>query len=604
MADFINRRDLDFMLYEVFDAQALTSSQRYGAYDRDTFDATISTAYRIAADLFAPHAAKLDQHEPELHDRQITLIPEVKRATDAFIEAGLLAMSFDESVGGMQMPYTINQAVMAMFYAANTASAAYPLLTMAAANLLAAHASPEQQARFLSPMLEGRFFGTMCLSETHAGSSLGDLRTTATPQDDGTYRIKGDKMWISAGDHNLSENIVHLVLARLPNAPAGSRGISLFIVPKYLVHDDGSCAERNDVWVTGVNHKMGYRGTVNTVLTLGEQDQCVGYMVGQPHQGLRYMFHMMNEARIGVGLSASMLGYAGYLFSLEYARERPQGRPVTERDPNSPQIHIIEHTDVKRMLLAQKAYVEGGLSLGLYCALLVDQELIAKDSGDQEAQERANTLLALLTPIAKAWPSEYGLEANKLAIQVLGGYGYSREYPVERLYRDNRLNAIHEGTNGIQALDLLGRKVTMHQGRALQVLATELQATITQASTQPTLKPFAQALERAMTDVASATQALLPLAASGQLDTYLANANLYLELLGHAVVGWMWLKQAIVAQHKLDHPTLPTDDPHFYRGKLMACQYFCNHELPKTRRLAKLLSALDDTTTTMRDEWF
>lgn len=602
MADFINRRDLDFLLYEVFHIHDLCQAPRYAAHDKTTFDALLDTAHRIATDLYAPHAAKLDQHEPQLVDGQVTLIPEVKRATDAFIEAGLLAASFDEDLGGLQLPYSISQAVMAMFYAANTASAAYPLLTMAAANLLAAYANDEQRERYLEPMIQGRFFGTMCLSEPQAGSSLADLRTQATPQPDGTFHIKGDKMWISAGEHDLSENIIHLVLARLPNAPAGTKGISLFIVPKFLVNPDGSLGQRNDAWVTGLNHKMGYKGTVNTVLTLGDQDQCVGYLVGQPHQGLKYMFHMMNEARIGVGLSASMLGYAGYLFSLQYAKERPQGRPITERDPNTAPIPIIQHNDVKRMLLTQKAYVEGGLALGLYCAQLVDQELIATQAQDAEALAHAQTMLAMLTPIAKAWPSEHCLEANKLAIQVLGGYGYSREYPVERLYRDNRLNAIHEGTNGIQALDLLGRKVTMHQGQALQVLASEITQTLQQAASHERLADCCASLQDALNQAAKATATLLPLAAQGQLETYLANANLYLELIGHTVVGWLWLKQAIVADTALDN-TDDTAAQNFYQGKLQACRFFCRHELPKTKRYSKLLCALDDTTSATHQDW-
>ncbi len=596
MADFINRRDLDFLLYEVFDTEALLDTERFGIHDRATFDQTLDTAYKIARDLFEPHAAKLDQNDPELVDGRVELIPEVKRATDAFCEAGLVATSFDMEDGGLQMPYTITQAVMAMFYGANTATAGYPLLTVAAGNLLAAHASPEQKERYLTPMLDGRFFGTMCLSEPHAGSSLSDIRTVAEPQEDGTYLLRGDKMWISAGEHDLSDNIVHLVLAKIPGGPAGVKGISLFIVPKFHVDEDGSPGERNDIRATGLNHKMGYRGTVNCVIALGDEGACVGHLIGEPHQGLRYMFHMMNEARIGVGLGASMLGYAGFLFSKEYAGMRPQGRHPWDKDPANAQVPIIEHADVRRMLLTQKAYVEGGLALGIYCARLLDDEFVAKQSGDADAAQRASLLLDILTPIAKAWPSEYCLEANKLAIQVLGGYGYSREYPVERLYRDNRLNAIHEGTNGIQALDLLGRKVTMKQGAALHALVAEVRATLAQASELPALAEDAQLLGAAAAKAGEATANLTAAAMRGEIPAYLANASYYLEMLGHVVIGWIWMRQAIVAAGVVDQPALGDDERAFYEGKLSACRYFCRYELPKVGWKADLLSQLDTTT--------
>ena len=604
MADFINRRDLDFMLYDLFEIEKLCQSERYSAHDRGTFEALIETSHRIATDLFAPHAAKLDQHDPQLVDGRVELIPEVKRAVDAFVQAGFISMSFDEEAGGMQLPYSIAQAVMAIFYGANTATAAYPLLTMAAANLLAAHADPQQKRTFLEPMLSGRFFGTMCLSEPGAGSSLSDIRTVAQPAADGSYRLAGNKMWISAGEHELSQNIVHLVLARLPDAPAGVKGISLFVVPKFLVDERGEPAKRNDVHVTGLNHKMGYRGTVNCVLTLGDAGECVGYLLGEAHRGLTYMFHMMNEARIGVGLGASMLGYAGYQFSLEYARERTQGRHAWNKDAAQPPVAIIGHADVRRMLLQQKCYVEGGLSLGIYCARLLDEELIAQQAQDEAARERAHLLLELLTPIAKAWPSEYCLEANKLAIQVLGGYGYSREYPVERLYRDNRLNAIHEGTNGIQALDLLGRKVPMKRGAAFKLLIKEISATLEQAAGHEALSGAAAALTQAVERAVKTTGALGAAALAGEVPKYLANASLYLDMLGHTVIGWLWLKQALKATQLLEQPELGQEQRDFYSGKLHACQFFMRHELPRTAWRAELLQQLDDTTLTMDEQWF
>ena len=429
----------------------------------DDFDALIEAAIQLAAEVFAPCAAELDANEPHFDGDRVILPDVLREALTAYIEGGYLAAPFPEADGGLGLPYVVAQAIGAAFYAANPGASAYPLLTAAAANLLRTFGSAEQKARYLAPMLEGRFFGTMVLSEPEAGSSLADLRTRAQPQSDGTYHIVGDKMWISAGEHDLSENIVHLVLARIVGAPAGVKGISLFVVPKRRVQDDGTLGDLNGITLTGLNHKMGYRGTINTALSFGATEPAVGTLVGEPHRGLQYMFHMMNEARTGVGLGATMTGYAGYRVSLGYARDRLQGRHPDQRDPSQPPVPIVEHADVRRMLLMQKVYVEGGLALGMYCARLIDELATAENP---EERERLDDLLQILTPIAKAWPSEHGPRANDLAIQVLGGAGYTRDWPVERYYRDNRLNPIHEGTNGIQGLDLLGRKVTMHQGRA------------------------------------------------------------------------------------------------------------------------------------------
>src|SRR5918997_6668727 len=388
----LSRRDLDFLLDEWLDVESLTKRPRFAEHSRETFDAVLELAEQIATEHFAPHNRKADENEPRFVDGRVEMIPEVGRALKVFTDAGLMAGSFDEEYGGMQLPHTVGQAVFAWFKAANVGTSAYPFLTMANARLLLAHGSAEQIDTYARPELEGRWFGTMALSEPQAGSSLADITTKAEPQDDGSYRLTGNKMWISGGDHELTENIVPLVLAKIPGGPPGVKGISLFVVPKFLVDDDGSLGERNDVVLAGLNHKMRYRGTTNTLLNFGEgvhrpggRPGAVGYLVGEPHQGLAQMFHMMNEARIGVGAGATALGYTGYLKSVEYARQRPQGRPVTAKDPTTPQIPIIEHADVKRMLLAQKAYVEGGMALLLYCAKLVDVAHSAETDDERDA---------------------------------------------------------------------------------------------------------------------------------------------------------------------------------------------------------------------------
>ncbi|MCF6757050.1 acyl-CoA dehydrogenase [Pseudomonas balearica] len=595
----ICQRNLAFELYEVLDAEALTRRERFAEHSRETFDAALGTARTIAEKYFAPHNRKSDEHEPVYQNGEAVLIPEVKPAVDAFIEAGFhnAGRSFED--GGMQLPNLLSRACFAHFQSANIATSSYPMLTMGAAHLIEAFGSDEQKRLFLQPMIDGRFFGTMALTEPHAGSSLSDIRTRAEPAGDGSYRLKGNKIFISGGDHPLSENIVHMVLAKLPDAPPGVKGISLFIVPKFLVNDDGSLGKRNDVLLAGLFHKMGWRGTTSTALNFGDNGECVGYLVGEPHKGLAYMFQMMNEARIGVGMGAIMLGYAGYLYSLNYARERPQGRLPDGKDPASAQVAIIEHTDVKRMLLLQKAYVEGAFDLGLYSARLVDDEMTAES---EQERRNAGELLDLLTPIVKSWPSEFCLKANELAIQILGGHGYTREYPVEQYYRDNRLNPIHEGTHGIQSLDLLGRKLMQNKGAGLRQLLGLIQACCARAAEYDSLSALRQPLEQHLAGLTRVTQALLGDLMAGKVNQTLANSALYLKVFGHAVVGWRWLEQAIRAEQGLagGQPA----DADFYRGKLQAARLFLTWEVPACASELALLEARDDTCLAMQDAWF
>ena len=604
----LSRRDLEFMLYDWLDAEGLAKRPRFADHSRETYNAALDTAQQMATELFAPHNKLSDQQEPQFDGERVTVIPEVKRALDAFSAAGLMAAGQDYALGGMQLPLTVEKAITAWFTAANMATSSYAFLTIGNANTLMKCASTEQVEHFVRPMLEGRWFGTMCLSEPQAGSSLSDITTRAEPEPGATraghYRLSGNKMWISAGEHELAENIVHLVLAKVPGPDGklvpGVKGISLFIVPKFL--DNG---ERNDIALAGLNHKMGNRGTTNCLLNFGEgryhpggRPGAVGYLVGREGQGLLNMFHMMNEARIGVGLAAAVLGYTGYLHALEYARERPQGRHPAAKDPSSPQLPIIAHTDVRRMLLAQKAYVEGALGLCLYSARLVDDEHTGETP---EIRQRAGRLLEFLTPITKSWPSQWCLEANSLAIQVHGGYGYTREYNVEQFYRDNRLNQIHEGTHGIHGLDLLGRKASIHEGVLLSTMTEAIRATVGaaraagQAGGVCQLIEHANALDGAWRRVEEVTQALY---AAPDLNRTLANATVYLEAVGHVVLAWIWLRQAMAAV-----ASLPEDDS-FRRGKLQACRYFYQWELPKVQPQLDLLASLDTTALDMQDAWF
>lgn len=596
----LNERDLTFQLYEVLDTESLLSRPRYEEHSREIFDSTLETARKIAQKYFANHNQKGDANEPVFDGRQVTLIPETRQAWGAFAEAGFLAAHHNFDQGGMQLPEVVLRAAMAYFNAANIATTGYPFLSIGAANLINSFASDELKARFLPPMLTGQFSGTMALTEPDQGSALADIRTMAVPSEDGSYRISGQKMYISGGDHELTDNIVHMVLAKIKGAPAGVKGISLFIVPKFLVQEDGSVGARNDVALAGLLHKMGYRNTTSTVLKFGEQGGATGYLVGEPHQGLKYMFQMMNEARIGVALGAAALGYQGFLYARDYARMRPQGRLPSNKDPLAPQVPIMEHADVRRMLLAQKSYSEGALALCLYASSLFEDQHTADSAAERD---RARELLDLLIPVVKSWPSRYCLQANELAIQVLGGAGYTREYPVEQYYRDNRLNPIHEGSEGIHGIDLLGRKLPMNNQAGFRIFVEEVMVTVEGAAAHSELAALGDKLAGALHILESVNQVLLSEIQKAP-ERGLANATVYLDMFGRIVAAWVWLRQAVAANHALETSVPSGSDSDFYRGKLQAARYYIEWELPQIITQAELLKNLNACCFDMQDAWF
>ena len=606
------RQTLDFLLYDWLDAPTLTQRPRFAEHSRETFDAVMETCERIAREKYAPFNRLVDTEEPRTVTEpdgslRVVLPQATHDARAAYAESGMLAAAQDYEHGGMQLPYVIEAAANAFFGKASI-SIGSNLLTVGNANLLMVHGTELQKQVFAANEFNGRWAGTMCLSEPQAGSSLSDITTRATLEDQDDplgprYRLRGNKMWISSGEHELTENIVHLVLAKIPGPDGklipGVKGISLFIVPKKLVDTEGNLTGvRNDVALAGLNHKLGWRGTTNTLLNFGEgqfkvdgEAGAVGYLVGQPHQGLRCMFHMMNEARIAIGMAAAMLGLAGYEASLDYAKTRTQGRPVgaAGRDASQPPVRLIEHADIKRMLLAQKAYCEGALALLLYCARLVDEQ----HTGDPAQADEARLLLEVLTPIAKSWPSENCLEANSLAIQIHGGYGYTRDFPVEQYWRDNRLNMIHEGTHGIQGMDLLGRKVLMEEGKGLQLLAARIQATIAKARPQPALSAHADALAQALARVGAATKAAW---ATGEPTEALANAVPYMQAFGHVVLAWIWLELSLAAGAS-------KDEAH-RAGVAGATTYFHHYELPKIDAWLRVVESRDMTCASMPEAAF
>ncbi|UST55658.1 acyl-CoA dehydrogenase [Comamonadaceae bacterium OTU4NAUVB1] len=610
------RPTLDFLLYDWLDAEGLARRERFSDHSRETFDAVLDTCERIAREKYAPHNRTVDTQEPRFDGERVILPQATHDAHAAFAASGMLSAAQDYDIGGMQLPYTVQAAANA-FFAMASVSIGSGMLTSGNANLLMVHGTPMQREVFAKNEFSGRWSGTMCLSEPQAGSSLSDVATRAVPDGDDfaddplgpRYRLTGNKMWISSGDHELTENIVHIVLAKIPDAEgrlvAGTRGISLFIVPKRLVDTGGALTgERNDVALAGLNHKLGWRGTTNTLLNFGEgrfpvagRAGAVGYRVGQPGRGLHCMFHMMNEARIGIGMAATMLGMAGYQASLDYAKQRPQGRPTGPegKDPARPQVRIVEHADVRRMLLAQKSYCEGALALALYCARLVDEQKTAGPA-DPRAADDARLLLEVLTPIVKSWPSEWCLEANSLAIQVHGGYGYTRDFPVEQYWRDNRLNMIHEGTHGIQAADLLGRKVLMEEGRGLELLAGRMRATAARARGVAALAGFPQALEAALARVVSATREAW---STGDPREALANAVPYMQAFGHTVLAWIWLDVALRSLEGDADAARPAT-----AGRVGAARYFFHYELPKIGAWLEVVERRDPTCTALPEDAF
>lgn len=567
--DYINQDDLQFLLFDWLKVDTLTERPQFADHDRDTFQSVLDLSAQLARDTFAQHYKISDQQEPYLKDGKVVLPKETAEDIAAYREAGFFSANFPVERGGMGLPMTMTMASFSNFNAANCGTAGYPFLTQGNANLMLAFATEKQIETWTLPAIEGRYFGTMCLSEPQAGSSLGDIRTRADFEGEDElgqrYRLRGNKMWISGGDQEMSENIVHLVLAKVPGDDGqlvpGVKGISIFAVPKFL--PDGS---KNDIAVAGLNHKMGFRGTSNCLLNFGESEGAVGWRIGDLGQGLAIMFHMMNEARIGVGMGAASMAYRGYVQSAEYARERTQGRSMTGKaDAASPMIAINEHVDVKRMLLAQKAYAEGALALCLYSARVQDD---VTTHPDPDKRADAAQLMDLLTPVTKSWPSEFGLIANEHAIQVHGGYGYTRDYDVEQVYRDNRLNPIHEGTFGIQSIDLVGRKLGQKGGAGYKLLMAEIAQTIAAAQQDAV---WSQEIHHLQTAVDAMQEAVGALAAMGRDPAALDNSGAFLTAFGHVVVGWLWVSQALAA----------TGDSRMAKGKQVACRYFLRVELPK-----------------------
>ncbi|MFL5277067.1 MAG: acyl-CoA dehydrogenase [Myxococcales bacterium] len=579
-------REVSFQLYEVHGAGDLCKLPVFADHGRETFDLFLASARKIAREVLFPAYRPMDAEPPRLENGRVRVHPAMKEIWPRLVELGMTSATRPAEVGGQELPVLVALFAGGYLSAANGAAMAYAGLTSGAAHLVEAFGSEEVRRTFHEPMVSGRWTGTMALTEPHAGSSLADVRTTATPLagEPGRYLVRGNKVFISGGDQDFTENIVHLALGRIEDAPAGIKGISLFAVPR-LRPEAGRLVD-NDCSSAGVFHKMGWRGIPSIALNFGERGDCVGWLVGTPHQGLAHMFQMMNEARLMVGMNGVATASAAYHEALEYARTRPQGRSLASRDPRSPQIPIVEHADVRRMLLAQKAIVEGGLSLLAECARLAD--LVRH--GPEEDRERRRMLLDLLTPVAKSFPAEFGFVANALAVQVHGGYGYTAEYLPEAWLRDQKLNSIHEGTTGIQSLDLLGRKVVAGGGDALRAFGAEIAAV---KATPDERSALASALEK----IAATTMELAQRGMGGDRDGMLAHSADYLEAFSILVVAWQWARMAAAARRGVDKASAD-----FYRGKIAAAQWFFANQLARVPTLCDI--CLNDRSfLDARQEW-
>jgi alkylation response protein AidB-like acyl-CoA dehydrogenase len=591
MEQYLSYRNLRFVLHEMLDAPSVNRFAYYADYDRDAYDMAIDAAKQIADTTMFPFYRDMDVKKAVFTEGVVKTHPQLKKIIQAVAEGGWIAGNAPNEVGGLQMPQTLVSSGLLSFYAANV-NACYPFLTQGAANLILSFGSDALKETYLPHMYSGAWQGTMALTEPNAGSSLSDLVTSAEPTDtEGVYKIVGQKIYISGGDHDAVDNVVHLLIGRIKGAPAGTKGISLFVVPKF--RPEGGELVNNNVTTAGIFDKMGQKGYIAATLMYGEQGDCLGYLVGQPNKGLSYMFQMMNEARIGTGLVAAGAASAAYYASLKYANERPQGRKPSSKNPLDPPILIVEHADIRRMLLFQKAVAEGAIALLMYCSYLADVAHVAEG----EEQQNAHLLQELLTPIAKSYPSEMGIHSVNAGMQILGGAGYCADFPLELISRDIRVNAIYEGTTTIHGLDLVGRKLTMSNGKAAELFGNELVASITEGSDLGRTKLYAYQLGETAKQLKSMTAKVYENARETSPEVLLADATLFLDYFSIVTIAWMWLKQGIVAAKALENKAnLSENDAIFYESKLATMRYFFEYELPKTKALAVQLLNFDKLT--------
>ncbi|HSO36567.1 MAG TPA: acyl-CoA dehydrogenase [Labilithrix sp.] len=598
----LSDRNVEFLLREVLDTAPVLALPAFAEHTLETCEMYVRSARKLAREVLYPAYRTMDEQPPTVDEGgQLRAHRLMHAIYPRLVELGTITATRPESVGGASLPTFAATLANVYLMAANLSAYGYIGLTTGAARLLESFGSETLRARFMEKMYAGTWTGTMALTEPQAGSSLTDVQTRARPVEGADHHlVKGAKIFISAGDHDLTENIVHLTLARLEGAPPGIKGVSLFAIPK-LREGEGGKLVPNDVHVAGVIHKIGWRGLPSLALNFGEDDDCRGWLVGEPHRGISYMFQMMNEARIMVGLNGVATAAVAYQESLEYARTRVQGRPHGAKNPDAPQVPIIEHADVRRMLLRQKAIVEGGLCLVVEAARLAD---LAEHATVPAERSRARLLLDLLTPIAKTFPAEKGFESNALALQIHGGYGYTSEYMPEAWLRDQKLNTLHEGTSGIQSMDLLGRKVVAGGGEALRVLVEEIERAVGRAKRAGVPDAWLTRLQGSVTAASEVTMQLGALGLAGDVDAMLRHSFDYMEMLSLVVVAWQWVVQAAAAKEGLARAGVSEPDRELYEGKLAAAQYWIHTELPRVGTLGALCRSGEDSYARAQSAWF
>lgn len=580
-----DRREMEFVLHEQFEVGRLSEHKRFSEFNRKTLDMVLAEARTLAVKEILPTLKIGDQTGCRYENGQVTVPPEFKRAWKQLALGGWFAPCQNPDWGGQGMPHALHVMAQNYLIGANMALLMVAGLNQGAGRIIEQFGSDEQKKCYLENIYTGQWSGTMALTESECGSNLGDLSTSAVKNEDGTFSLTGNKIFISGGDQDMTENIIHLVLARIAGAPEGSRGISLFVVPKFQVNADGSLGERNDIVCTGIEEKMGLHGSPTCSMALGGRGKCIGTLVGEENKGLSMMFVMMNEARLMVGAQALSCASSAYLYALDYARQRVQGPPLSGKDRSS--VAIINHPDVRRMLLTMKCHTEGMRSLLCYIAHLEDQKKVSEDSREKE---RYQNLIEILTPVGKGYVTDRAVEVCNLAIQVFGGYGYTSEFPVEQLLRDVRITTIYEGTNGIQAMDLLGRKLQMKNMGLFFDLINEIKTTLAEAQMINSLSALAGKVETAVNMLCQVAEKMDESVRGEAVLRAYAFANPFLEATGDVIMAWMLLWRAAIAEKKLEKG-VEGKEADFYKGQLNSAEFFISGFLPVT--MGKMASIMD-----------
>ncbi len=591
---YVDLETLKYILYDIHNIENLLTAERFQDHDMESLNLFIDSVKEFSDRELYPYFKEMDENPAYHKDGTVIVHKQVGTVMRQSGEMGIIAAAFNYEDGGLQIPFSALQAAVYIMDAANNHLPGYPSLTQGSAELIVEFGNEELKKTYVPNMLSGVWGGTMCLTEPQAGSSLSDITTKATPTEEGYYKISGQKIFISGGDHQYADNFVHLVLARIEGAPKGTKGISLFVVPKYRIKEDGTL-EYNDVMTVADFQKMGQKGYCTTHLGFGDKDDCRGWLVGEEHKGLNQMFLMMNGARIAVGRGAAAIAMAAYRTSLQYANERPQGRKLTadgKKNPTEKQSLIIEHPDVRRMLLLQKSIAEGSLSLVFLASKYHD---IIHSTSSKEEKEKYNLLLEMIIPIVKTFPSEAGAESVNNGLQVLGGYGFCTDFSLQQYYRDIRISALYEGTTGIQSQDLLGRKVPMQNGKGLELLAAEIMQTVQLASKDDDLKKYATILGEKLQLSQKVLGHLMPFAMKGNYERYLADANLFMEYMSIVTLGWLWLEMAVDAKNELNNSDKKYSET-FYESKIHTMKFYFKYEVPKTNSLAESLMNNEEVT--------